>query len=359
MKNYTSQLAYAVKQIAVQQNRYEELTAYADVLEKSVANGTLMVTPLYGSLAVGFNCNSHCSYCDIWHRPAVSTSLAELKQSADALCNLGVFIIGLTGGEPALFKDLPHLISYIRKRQVFVQVLTNGLLLKRKCLIPALEADLSAVVLSLDTIDPVRYFRLRGMQLEPILRSLDYLLDCRIHNQDICIAINCVISKVNLHDLAPLVRWCSDRNISIGFQPLHKNFGSGNLNDDLAFSKADLPDLENAIETLLVMKQQGYLINNHDHYLEAIPTFLVDKRLPAGFVCKAGFTTIVIDPEQKVKTCWSMHSVGDLHHEDIHTIWQSTHFQQQRVKMTQLDCPRCWIRAHTELIVEDWMITRK
>ena len=352
--NYVEQLIYTVKQAATKRGQHQYLINYAEALNISITNHTLLVNPLYGSMAVNFFCNSHCTYCNIWQREREAISLSDLLLAVDELCKLGVFIISLTGGEPALFPQLPALIAYIRSRDVFVQTMTNGSLLRKKILTAVIEAGLNALVLSLDTLDNKRYHMLRGMPLEPVLQGVNDLLSFRSEKSFPLLAVNCVISKTNLADIIPLVRWCSERGVSIGFQPLHSNFDSRGQHSLLNFQPEDEYQLICLIEDLVKMKQEGYLVNNDEQYLDAIPQYLVYRKLPETFVCKTGYTAVVLDQNQNVKTCWSMPAVGNLKTQQIADIWQSEDCQQSRFRMLSLDCPKCWSRAHTELQVERW-----
>ena len=71
------------------------------------------------------------------------------------------------------------------------------------------------------------------------------------------------------------------------------------------------------------MKQDGYRIDNDWEYLEGFPDYLIYRRLPQGTKCTAGFTTISIDVDLNVKSCWPMKPVGNLRTQSLTDIWYS------------------------------------
>lgn len=73
-------------------------------------------------------CNLHCSYCDTrWaceaDAPATHMTAEEIT---DAICQTGIRNVTLTGGEPLLQKDIPHLLSLLISRHLSVEIETNG-----------------------------------------------------------------------------------------------------------------------------------------------------------------------------------------------------------------------------------------
>lgn len=58
---------------------------------------------------------------------SVDPSFGDLRHAVDALSNLGVTRLVISGGEPFLRKDLPDIVRYARDRRMAnITVLTNG-----------------------------------------------------------------------------------------------------------------------------------------------------------------------------------------------------------------------------------------
>ena len=123
---------------------------------------------------------------------------------------------------------------------------------------------------------------------------------------------------------------------------------------EICFSFEDELIIKNTIETLLEMKKEGYLINNSYSYLEGIPDFVIYNRLPASFSCIAGYTNVIIDIEQNVRTCWAFRPISNLEGNSLRDILASPDFQSVRKKMYELNCSKCWSRSHTELEINQW-----
>jgi len=77
--------------------------------------------PVSVNIAVTGDCNHHCQYCSAKHMSKEKgLQLAELKTVLAQLQDMGVAIIGLTGGEPTLRKDLTEIIGSIDSRSVSI-----------------------------------------------------------------------------------------------------------------------------------------------------------------------------------------------------------------------------------------------
>lgn len=330
--------------------------AYIDKLSLSIQEKHAHVRPLTASLQVNKWCNSKCEYCGIWKSPMMNPSLEDLTLAIDELSGLGVQMISLTGGEPFLHDKLPQIVEHMKAREVISSTMTNGLLLKPKYALPVLEAGLNSLCVSLDTVDPIAYKKIRGVPLSPILKGLKYISSIRREFPSFFVfSINCVISKVNIEHIPSLVEFCSELDISMGFQPLHRSFDSRHNPEELQFFEDDLPYLHKKIDDLIQMKQDGYRIDNDFAYLKGFPEFLVNKELPDGTVCSAGFTTISVDYKLDVRSCWPMKVVGNLHISKLKELWFSEEYDKKRASMLELNCPKCWLRCHTDYLSVQWL----
>jgi MoaA/NifB/PqqE/SkfB family radical SAM enzyme len=334
----------------------KETEDYIRLLATSIKKQEPIVPPLSASLQANKRCNSRCEYCGIWQSDAKDPPVEDLLVAVIQLADLGVRMISLTGGEPFLHPQLPQVIQQMDQHGILSSTMTNGLMLNPNKLIPILEAGLNSLCVSLDTVDPGIYRSIRGVPIDPVLNGLRYVSNVRKDFPSLVIfSINCVISKANIHSLVPLIEFCSELNIKVGFQPLHNSFDSTYNPKELRFFEEDLSLLNNQIEMLLKMKRQGYLITSDNDYLLGFPDYLVYKRLPEGTTCTAGYTTIAIDTHLNVKSCWPMKPVGNLHTQSLKEIWTSDTYKQHRSAMLALDCPGCWLRCHTEYLSVSWL----
>jgi cyclic pyranopterin phosphate synthase len=121
----------------------------------------------YLRISVTDRCNLRCIYCmpSKGVLPFASKNILtyeEIVRVVRLAAGLGVRKIRITGGEPLMRKDLQRLIESLSRIEGIedISLTTNGTLLKR--LAPSLaEAGLKRVNVSLDSLDPVKYGKIR------------------------------------------------------------------------------------------------------------------------------------------------------------------------------------------------------
>ncbi len=137
----------------------------------------------YLRVSVTDRCNYRCSYCmpealgdqlTFASKSAVLT-FEELEQVISVFARAGVRKVRLTGGEPTVRKGIVDLVGRIRRIEGIEQVVmtTNGHLLGELAA-PLSAAGLSAVNVSVDTLDPVQFTTLTGRgDLSRVLAGID------------------------------------------------------------------------------------------------------------------------------------------------------------------------------------------
>lgn len=134
----------------------------------------------YLRISITDRCNLRCQYCmpeeGIAHKIEHDKmlSLEEIYRIARVFAKLGVSKIRITGGEPLVRKgavDLVHMLSGLEGVRELAMT-TNGVLLGHYA--RALkEAGLTRVNISLDTLDPAKYWEItRGGDLGQVLEGI-------------------------------------------------------------------------------------------------------------------------------------------------------------------------------------------
>lgn len=151
----------------------------------------------YMRVSVTDRCNLRCVYCmpkdgvqQISHDEILTFD--EIARVCRIGAELGISRIKLTGGEPLVRKGIEDLAEMICRIPGIEQVTltTNGILLKDK--LPALKkAGISAVNISLDTMDRAQYQELTGKDcllqvMEGIRAALEQGMRVKIN----CVALN-------------------------------------------------------------------------------------------------------------------------------------------------------------------------
>jgi cyclic pyranopterin phosphate synthase len=138
----------------------------------------------YLRLSLTDKCNFRCQYClpngyiARPGEPAVLTR-AEITRLVRGFSALGLRKVRLTGGEPSLRKDLTDIIADISTTSDVQKVVlsTNGYRLARDVK-QWQAAGLSAVNVSIDSLEPARFASLTGSDnLALVLRGIDQALD--------------------------------------------------------------------------------------------------------------------------------------------------------------------------------------
>ncbi|MBL0215718.1 MAG: GTP 3',8-cyclase MoaA [Myxococcales bacterium] len=137
----------------------------------------------YLRVSVTDRCNYRCSYCmpeDLGDQLTFASKSAvltfeELERVITVFARAGVRKVRLTGGEPTVRKGIVDLVARVAGIAGIEQVVmtTNGHLLDELAA-PLAAAGLSAVNVSLDTLDPGRFATLTGRgDLRRVLAGID------------------------------------------------------------------------------------------------------------------------------------------------------------------------------------------
>ncbi|WP_227939651.1 GTP 3',8-cyclase MoaA [Alkalihalobacillus deserti] len=170
-------------------------------------------------------CNFRCSYCMpsevfgedyVFMREEELLSFDEIERLAKQFTCLGVKKIRLTGGEPLLRKNVPHLIKRLAtiKGIEDIGLTTNGVYLVKQA--KALkEAGLLRVNVSLDALDTTIFQKMNGRNVTStvVLKGIEAALSAGLE-----VKINMVVRKnVNDGEVVKLAAYCKEKNITLRF----------------------------------------------------------------------------------------------------------------------------------------------
>jgi len=161
-------------------------------------------------ISVTDRCNFRCTYCmprEVFDRYTFLPrreilTFEEIERVARIFVTMGVRKIRITGGEPLLRKDLPHLIARLAALPVELTLTTNGVL------IPKLAAELKAaglhrVTVSLDALTQETFEKIADVRL-PVARVLEGI-DAAVAAGLTPVKVNMVVKRgVNDHEVLPM-----------------------------------------------------------------------------------------------------------------------------------------------------------
>ncbi|EAW07215.1 molybdopterin cofactor biosynthetic protein [Aspergillus clavatus NRRL 1] len=215
----------------------------------------------YLRISVTERCNLRCLYCMPEEgiplsAPARLLTSPEIVYLSSLFVSQGVTKIRLTGGEPTVRKDIVPLMQSIgalrRNGLRELCLTTNGISLHRK-LEPMVEAGLTGVNLSLDTLDPFQFqIMTRRKGFEAVMRSVERILALNKAGAGIKLKINCVVMRgVNDREIIPFVEMGRDSPVGVRFieyMPFDGNkWSQGKMfsyQEMLAVIRAKYPTLE-------------------------------------------------------------------------------------------------------------------
>jgi MoaA/NifB/PqqE/SkfB family radical SAM enzyme len=241
----------------------------------------LVSHPVLCNYYVTYRCNATCSFCDIWERPSPYVTIENVRQNLRDLKTLGVRVVDFTGGEPLLHRQLPELLREAKQLGLITTVTTNALLYPKQA--EQLRGLVDMLHFSLDSPVAEEHDRSRGVRcFDKVMESIaiarrlgerpDILFTVFEHNvhqirqmhKDICLPNDLILI------LNPVFEYNA---VETGGQ-----FSADTLRELSAWGHRKNVYLNDAF---IELRRDG---GNH----------------VADPVCRAGSTTLVISPENKL-----------------------------------------------------------
>jgi cyclic pyranopterin phosphate synthase len=181
-------------------------------------------------ISVTDRCNFRCTYCmpkevfgrDYEFLPRDQVlSFEEIERAARAFVSLGVEKLRITGGEPLVRRDLPHLVASLAAirtpdgRELDLTLTTNGAAL-RALAEPLADAGLRRVTVSLDSLDDAVFGAMNGVDF-PVARVLDGI-DAALAAGLAPVKVNMVVRRgVNEASVVPMAGWARETGVTLRF----------------------------------------------------------------------------------------------------------------------------------------------
>jgi len=175
----------------------------------------------YLRLSITDRCNFRCEYCLPNGYQAKAESVAELSRQeihrlVRGFATLGLTKVRLTGGEPSLRKDLCAIIADIATIPSVktIALSTNGYRLARDLQNWA-SAGLSAVNVSIDSLDPIRFAKMTGSDSLPqILKGVQQTVDAGL----LQVKINAVLNaNTDTSEILRFIEFVKQQDVTVRF----------------------------------------------------------------------------------------------------------------------------------------------
>ena len=241
----------------------------------------------YLRISVTERCNLRCLYCMPEEGVPLSPNdhlltTPEIYYLSALFVSQGVTKIRLTGGEPTVRSDIVPLMQQIgslRSRGLRELALTtNGISLHRK-LDHMVEAGLTGVNISLDTLDPFQFqIMTRRNGFDAVWKSINRILEMNKLGAGVKLKINCVVMRgMNDREIVPFVELGKEKDVEVRFIE-YMPFG-GNK-----WSQRKMVSYQEMVE--MIREKYPGLQRVQGHKNDTSKTYQIP-----GFVGKIGFIT--------------------------------------------------------------------
>ncbi len=285
-------------------------------------------------------CNERCIHCYIPNNKknnGFDMPMKKVISILDEFSSMGGIHVTLSGGEVLLHKNLMDIISYCRKKDFKITILSNLISLS-DIQIPQLKAaNLSLVQTSLYSMNPEVHDAIttvKGSWLKT-KNAIEKLV-----RADIPVQISCPIMKANKNDYSEVVKYAHTLKIKV-------------QTDFMLIARADL-DTENLANRLSIDETANVIkdiIKDDIKYYEETLTKVTRAELyemdPDRFrkqpVCGVGYDNCCITANGDVYPCagWQDYVLGNVYKQSLKEIWEESPKVKMLRKITQGSFPEC------------------
>jgi len=291
----------------------------------------LVTHPVLCNYYVTYRCNARCGFCDIWEKPSPYANLKLVAENLRSLKQLGVKVIDFTGGEPLLHQKIDQLCQ-MAKEMGFITTLTTNCLLYPK-LAHRLQGKVDMLHFSLDSSDPEQHNRSRGVDcFSHVMQSIDLALTLG-EKPDILFTVfeNNVdqIPEVYQNIVMP-------NNLVLILNPV---FQYAQVETGKVLSSSVLNKISSWGNKKNIYLNQGFIQLRKD-----------GGNHTQNPICKAGSTTIVISPENKlVVPCYHLGVKEFPINNDLLNLYRSAEVQEVIALEGKLPaCEGCTINCYMQ-----------
>jgi MoaA/NifB/PqqE/SkfB family radical SAM enzyme len=211
-------------------------------------------------------CNMFCEYC-IFGEEGKFNDLKtrgereRIFKRIDEMCDLGIFALSFSGGEPLLNPNTCDYIAYAADKGMWTSMPTNGLLIKKYA---DGVARLDMLEVSIDSLNPQRFAKRRGLDgLSKILDNLYFVLAKR---KPLTTQINAAVNMENLEDLEPLAEFCKKNHLVLHPEAVHNVMRGGELLPDSELHGRQIDVVEKKLRGLRASYPEN--VRFYTHYYE-------------------------------------------------------------------------------------------
>lgn len=239
----------------------------------------LIAHPVLCNYYLTYRCNARCGFCDIWERPSGYVEEKNVMANLKDLKRLGVSVIDFTGGEPLLHRGLSKFLRQAKKLGFITTVTTNAMLYPKHA--GKLRNKIDMLHFSLDSAEKKLHDGKRGVACYDFVMESITIAKKLGERPDILFTV----FDDNTDQIADVYHEiCEPNNLVLILNPVFEYNGMGG---QLSTSKLNYLQKWG--------KEKNVYLNNAFIQLRKDGGNHTDRP-----VCKAGSSSIVISPENKL-----------------------------------------------------------
>jgi len=328
-----------------------------------------LVKPWRVNFDITHRCPLKCVMCNVWKekvKVSEELSLEELKELVDEIADWGIDHISLAGGETLVrAKDIVELIKYAsNKPHMRIDLITNGYFLNKKLCRELLKANVSKISLSLDGVKRETHNSIRGkgsfervMKAAKILSKLKKGMKSKVE-----LEFTTVVMRQNFRELVEIFKLMK----KIGFQYVNyqavvpdNTFTKGQeefyrfYKSDMWIREEEIPELEEIVKKLLILKKKTGKIRNSRRYLLLLPKYFKEKEKFKSGKCIVGYSYLNIDPYGNINVCGLGPNLN-VRKNKLKDLWKSKEYKRTRILIKGCKRP-CMMLCYEKLSFKDFL----
>lgn len=322
----------------------------ANIIFTKVLNTKSIRGPLFISWLVTYDCNAFCKFCSthiLKKRFQTEVGLERSLEIAHEIGKAKTFAVGFTGGEVFLYPHLFEIIKVLKKYNVIVYIVTNGLMLKEKAE-EIIDANVDYIVVSIDSNRAEEHNAMRNAHglFEKIIEGIDHLKSRRKIRP--LIKSTTVVSRYNLMKLDEILKYLEAIVDISSIQPVVGGYVSGPHGKSDGSMQAFMFDCTEQKYVDEIFRR--VIQNNPDFnskYFKLIPDYWFHRDdLIKRIHCWSPFLRLQILPNGDVFHCTAnanYSSVGNINKSSLLEIWNGSEMihQREEIRLHKNNCI-CW-----------------
>ena len=276
-----------------------------------------------------FRCPLRCLHCDLWkiRKQEISPALwcqrvEELAQEVEP-----PLLVGISGGEPLVYAGIHELVGACRDVGYSTALATSTLPLDDRRLRRLLASGLSALVVSLDGMGLAHdVVRKKPGLFEHVLQTVARV---KRYSPMLNLTVVATVTLKLVGQLVSMVQWVYGQPDldAICFHTLSANLGGPEELNPRWYRENQLwpggaPGLDQELERLAEMSEQGYPLINSPDELRAMQRFYAAPEQSLR-PCDQHDSGMIVLPDGGIKICPLHDPVGNIKDHSLLQIWRS------------------------------------